>query len=369
MNYNSKNDRDSSLKSPTATRTAGYAPEEYKSDVGFNLDDDQPLAVERKTAERPERIEILLNAKESMQKEKSWEKGLKIIEKSMNELGFKRYGVFLVNPLRKKLEFHSGKGVNLSKGTSIRLRDSEHVGVKCVLEKRTIRVKRCPKEKDIAGSDCVWVPIIIQNQPFGALVAGTKECRGSVTDEDVEDLEMLAGMCAAFIDRRSIVVEPVTEERSQTTPRYWLDSMEAYIVLEETPGKSVEIFSDLVTHGIPGCVVSRVHPEKLRKKYNLVKTPMLWLSRAGVELSVSPDDLPKLEYIIEDFTRKSTESVILLDGVEYLMTQTSFEDVLQYVQELKDIMVINNSRLIISLYRDALSQREYSVFVREAALL
>ena len=368
MNCNSNDDRDSSLENLRATRTTRFTPEEYNSGIGFSLDDDQLVTNERKIAERPERIEILLSAKESMQKEKSWEKGLKIIGKSMNKLGFKRYGIFLVNPLRKKLEFHSGKGVNLPEGT-IRLRDSEHVGIKCVLEKRTIRVKRCSREKDIAGSNCVWVPIIVQSQPFGVLVAGTKESRGSITDEDVEDLEMLASMCAAFIDRRSIVVEPITEERSQTTPKYWLDSMEAYIVLEETPRKSVEIFSDLVTHGIPGCVVSRVHPEKLRKKYNLVRTPMLWLSRAGVELSISPDDLPKLEYIIEDFTRKSTESVILLDGVEYLMTQTSFVDVLQYVQELKDIMVINNSRLIISLYRDALSPREYSVFVREAALL
>ena len=315
--------------------------------------------LERRIEERSERIEILFNTEENLKKEENFEKGLKIIFESMDTLGIRRYGIFVVNPMKKKLEFHSGKGINFpAEGTSIPLRDSGHFGVKCVSEKRTIHVKE--------NINSVWVPIIVQNDAFAALAADNMESK--ITDEDTKDLEILASMCGTFIDRARIVVESVAEG-SKKNPKYQLDPAEAYIVTEKKPEKAVEIFYDLVTHGIPGFIISREHPERLRRKYKLVRTPMLWLSRSERENTISSDDLFMLECIIEDFTRKSSESVILLDGLEYLITQTSFEKVLHYVQELIDIIILNNSRLLISLHKDALSPREYSLLEREAIIL
>jgi len=316
--------------------------------------------LEKRIEERSERIEILFNTEENLQKEENFEKRLKIIIENINMLGLRRYGIFVVNPMRKRLEFHSGKGIDFpAKGTSIPLRDSGHFGVKCVSEKRTMHVK------DNINSS-VWVPIIVQDEAFAALTADNMESK--ITDEDAKDLEILAGMCGTFIDRTRIVVESVAEG-SKKNPKYQLDPAEAYIVTEKKPVKAVEIFYDLVTHGIPGFIISREHPERLRRKYKFVRTPMLWLSRSERENTISSDDLFMLECIIEDFTRKSSESVILLDGLEYLITQTSFEKVLQYVQELIDIIILNNSRLLISLHKDALSPREYSLLEREVIIL
>ena len=328
------------------------------------------LKLENRIKERSKRIEILLNAKDSLQKEKSWEKGSKIIAESIEQLGFERYGIFVVNPVRNRLEFYSGKGVDLpKKGTSIPLRDSEHFGVKCVLEKRTIQKENTKKEKrGTSPNSCVWVPIVVQNEAFAALTADTVTKR-TITDKDVKDLEVLAGMCAAFVDRTRTEVEPVAEQQSQKKLKYQLDPAEAYLVTGKNPEKALEIFYDLVTHGIPGFVISRAYPERLRKKYKLVKTPMMWLSRSEIENSISSDDLFELELIVEGFTKKSKESVILFDGLEYLMTQTNFEKVLRYMQELKDIAIINNSRLIIFLNKDSLSLREYSMLEREVITL
>jgi hypothetical protein len=176
-------------------------------------------------------------------------------------------------------------------------------------------------------------------------------------------------MCAAFIDRSRMLVQPVAEKTLKTEFKYWLDPAECYLVGEKRPEKSVDIFCDLVTHGIPGFVISRLHPEKFKRGYQLVRTPTLWLTRSEMENTISPDDLPKLKYIIEDFTRKSTESVILLDGIEYLMTQTSFETVLKFLQELKDMVTIHNSRLIIPFHKDTIPLREYSMLERELTIL
>ncbi len=330
--------------------------------------------LERRVEERSRRTEIILNARHNLQTEVSWEKGLKTIVESMGKLGFERCGVFLVNPVRKTLDSHVLRGVELpAKDTSISLRDTDYVGVKCVLEKRTIHVKEYNSQegKQITSEaeSFVWVPIIVQNEAFAALAVDNVGSKRVVTEEDVKDLEILAGMCASFIDRTRMLVHPVAEKVLDTEFKHWLDPAGCYLVLEKKHEKSFEIFSDLITHGIPGFVVSRMHPEKLKREFNLAKTPVMWLTRVEQEGTITPEDLPKLIYIIADFTKKSEESVILLDGVEYLIVQTDFRTILKFLHELKDLIVLNNSRLIIPLHKETLPLIEYSILEREIEVL
>ncbi|MBU7018447.1 MAG: PAS domain S-box protein [Theionarchaea archaeon] len=329
--------------------------------------------LEMRIAERSRRIEILLKTRLSLQKEGGWEKGLATIIESMLELGFERVGIFLVDPMRKALDFHTGRGIELPESLSVSLKDTDFFGVKCVREKRTIHVREYnPKEGRQVVSNSksfVWVPIMVQNEAFAALAADNVKSGKMISEEDVKDLEILAGMCAVFIDRTRLLVEPVAEKRLETAFKYWLNTCEGYLVLEKRPEKSLEIFLDLVTHGIPGFVVSRVYPERLKRKYTLARTPVLWFSRSAKEDTIGPDDLPKLIYVISDFTKKSEESVILLEGLEYLVTQVGFETVLKAVQELRDIVVMNNSRLIVPFRKDTLSEREYSILEREFTVL
>jgi len=329
--------------------------------------------LEKRIEERSKRIEILLDTKQNLQKERTWEKGLKTIVESMATLGFERCGIALVNPMKKTLEFHLGKGPELPVGTSISLRDSEYFGVKCVLEKRTIHVEdhSLPEGNKamFESSSFVWVPIVVQDEAFAALAADNIESRRIITEEDVKDLEILAGMCAAFIDRTRMFAEPIAEKTLRTEIENWLDPSEGYIVLEKRPKKSFEIFCDLVNHGIPGFVVSRAYPGKIKKNHELEKTAILWLSKAKAVDALNPGDLYRLMYIAEDFTRKAEESVILLDGLEYLVTQAGFKTVIRFLQELRDVVVLNNSRLVIPLHRETLSVEEFSVLEREFVMI
>lgn len=311
--------------------------------------------------ERLKRIQILLNTKMDIQKEKNWNNGLKIIFKCISKLGFERYGIFLVNPVRKKLELHSAKEITLSEDV-MHLKDSEYIGMKCIQEKKIIHVKEYPTDTGNPTSS-VWIPIIVQDTPFAALVADTAKTPS--TKEDIRDLKALADIMSVFIDRTRIKIEPVIEKKVEKTPKHQLDPQEAYIIPEKKCEKSLRVFSDIVSQGIPGIVISRVYPEKLRRRCKLGKTPVLWLSQCDGETSVTPADLYQLAYALEEFTRKSSESVILFDGVEYLMTQTSFEEMLRYLCELKDIAFINNAQLIVSLHKDTLTPQEYTMLKKE----
>ncbi|MBU7043224.1 MAG: GAF domain-containing protein [Theionarchaea archaeon] len=330
--------------------------------------------LERRIEERSHKIEILLNTRQTLQRERSWEKGLHIIVDSMRNLGFDRCGIALVNSTHGTLDYHYGKGIDLPEiGTSISLTDSQYFGVECVIHKKTIYVKDTThvkgKQMTSDSHSFVWVPIIVQDTAFAALAADNVEPQKEITEDDVKDLEILASMCAAFIDRTRIVIEPVAENESQAEFSRYLDTSDGYIVLEKRPTMSLEIFFDHVTHGIPGFIISREYPEKLRRKLKLVKTPMIWLSHSEVENTVSPNDLSKLNFILQDFIKQSRESVILFDGVEYLITQTNFNAVLKYLQTLKDIVVIGNSRLIIPLYEQTLLPKEYSQLQKEFIIL
>jgi PAS domain S-box-containing protein len=328
--------------------------------------------LENRVAEKSRRTEIILDARQNLQAESSWEKGLITIVETMGKMGFELCGIFLVNPKRKTLDFHFGRGPGLPEiGSSFPLVDSDYFGVECVVKKETVCVEDYTVKEGkriVSGvQSFVWVPIVVQGEAFAAIAAGNTEEK--VTEEDVKDLEILAGMCASFIDRTRILVEPVAEKQLQTEFIHWLDPAECYIVLEKKPVKSYEIFIDLVTHGIPGFVITREYPDKIKRRYKLLKTPMLWLSRSGKENAINPEDLPKLNFVIGNFTKKSGESVILLDGLEYLMVQTGFDTILKYLHELADLLALSNSRLIMPLHRNTLSIEEYSILERAFTVL
>jgi hypothetical protein len=72
-----------------------------------------------------------------------------------------------------------------------------------------------------------------------------------------------------------------------------------------------------------------------------------------------------LNSIIDDFIGKCEGVVVLLDEVEYLIIQIGFERVIRYLQELKNIIVLNGSRLIIPLHKDAIAGKEFSILEKE----
>jgi PAS domain S-box-containing protein len=326
--------------------------------------------LEKRINERSKKIEVLIHTRQDLQRERNWRKGLQIIIQSMRNLGFERCGVALVNPHRNTLEFQFGEGIDLPpKGTALSLKNTHYFGVKCVQEKKTIYVQdfknREGKQITSDSQSFVWVPIIVQDEAFAALAADNIENNRPITEEDVKDLEILASMCASFIDRTRISIEPLVENNLETNSKFELNPTEGYILEEIKPIKSFEVFIDLVTHGIPGFVITREYPEKIMHKYNLVKTPIVWLSQSEKQNSVSPTDLSKLNYIIQEFVRKSEESVILFDGIEYLVAQIGFLPVLKFLHSLRDIIVTGNSRLILPVFKETLPPREFSMLLKE----
>ena len=322
------------------------------------------------TVEKLKKSKILLTVKQDLQKEQNWEKGLITIAENTSLLEFEGCGIFIVNPVKKTLDCYLGRGVYPPDNRmSVQLNETACIGVRCVLEKTTLYKKAHYRDKNqiYKPQFHLWVPVIVQDKVFGALAV--EKAKENITDEDVRNLEMLAGMCADLIERTKILIDPVPEKLLPQKDKHELDSSNIYVIIEKKPEKSYKIFRNLVTHGVPGLIVSRMHPKRIRKKYKLMKTPVLWLSWSEIEISMHPNDFSKLHYTFMEFMTKSDQSVILLDGIEYLIMNTSFETVLAYLKELRDILVITNSLLVIPLHRGTLSLKEYTILDEEFTIL
>jgi hypothetical protein len=114
-----------------------------------------------------------------------------------------------------------------------------------------------------------------------------------------------------------------------------------------------------------GIIISRVFPDRLRQRYGFDRSEFLWLSYEKTEKSIDPSDLEKLEYLIHEFVSSHENAVVLLDGVEYLILQNSFESTLKFLQSLNDQIILNGATLIMPLDPKSLDRKELSLLERE----
>lgn len=179
---------------------------------------------------------------------------------------------------------------------------------------------------------------------------------------------------------RFVPITPAIEDRSDKDLRYDLKASSIYLVREEKnfegsdkvlvkgtlPAKSLEVFADLVTHNRPGLIITRIHPQKLRDRAGLSRTPILWLTQTTeFRGRISPNDLLELSHTIREFARRTQESVILLDGIEYLITQNSFDEILRFLQALNDMVSVSSSLIIIPVDPSAITAQQMHLLERE----
>ena len=79
---------------------------------------------------------------------------------------------------------------------------------------------------------------------------------------------------------KGFIIAPVEEEEEiQEEMKLQLDKRQCYILDSDDYSQGFEVFVDYVKHKKPGLCISRMSPAKIRAKYNLEKTPIIWLQK------------------------------------------------------------------------------------------
>jgi hypothetical protein len=139
----------------------------------------------------------------------------------------------------------------------------------------------------------------------------------------------------------------------------------SYLVEEDKPETSYNLFVNALAKGMKGFCITRNYPAKIRSKFNLGETPVIWLSNVGRENTIRPKDLEKLSLSLEEFLSRAGGGIVMLDGLEYLITNNNFITVLRLIQSLRDQVAINQSILLLAVNRSTLESHQLNLLERE----
>ncbi len=156
----------------------------------------------------------------------------------------------------------------------------------------------------------------------------------------------------------------VTPMGAATGAQAALHESSTYLVEEGQPEEAYRLLREAVASGRRALCISRVYPQKLRDRFAGATLRILWLSSVGKEDSVRPKDLEKLSLAVEQFLARD-RGVLLLDGLEYLITNNNFLTVLRLVQAMRDQVAMNNGILLLAVNPSALEAHQLTLLERE----
>ena len=161
--------------------------------------------------------------------------------------------------------------------------------------------------------------------------------------------------------------QPAEKEGSSNIPPpppVTLDKSHTYLVEEDMPEISYKLFQEQLNAGKKGFCVTRNYPAKIKARFRLGDIPIFWLSNVGKDNTIRPKDLEKLNIQLEQFLANN-DVVILLDGLEYLISNNSFVTVMRLLQTLRDQVAIHQSILLIAVNPSTLESHQLNLLERE----
>ena len=159
--------------------------------------------------------------------------------------------------------------------------------------------------------------------------------------------------------------------RLSISRKYDLRPGRSYIVQESPPHMSFDAFVNLVSTSpsggkgkTVGLAVTRQHPDLVREKYGLEDTPVYWLATRAGDKVISPTNLGILTNMLVKFAEETADGIILLDGIEYLVSNNDFNRVLRMVDQVNDNITQSGCRLVLPVDPRAFDQKELALLLR-----
>ncbi len=188
-----------------------------------------------------------------------------------------------------------------------------------------------------------------------------------------------------------LIVDPEVEDVKRSGFRVFDIPRGVYLVEDEKPKSAFGLFSELVTLPLnpdveipskeasasetleflipKGLVVTREFPETIRSNFKIEVTPIIWLTEAPGEMRVAPTSLAVLTDTIIRFMENNPNSIVLIEGVEYVVTFNDFRKVLKSLDSLNETAWVTKSRLLISIDSRAFDEKELALLERDRKVI
>ena len=186
---------------------------------------------------------------------------------------------------------------------------------------------------------------------------------------EVDEVECVsAGYMTCVMQVYEIVddLKASTHRDSEASRKYRLEDGYSYLIKEEIPDQAFDILVDAVRNGVPALCVTREYPEKLKDKHELKGVPFLWLSMDQEKTYArDPTNLALVYSDMKTFISENKNCVVLLSGLEYLISQNGFPKVLKLLQHVNDRVAVTGSVLIASISPLTLPEADLKMLEKE----
>jgi Protein of unknown function (DUF835) len=137
-----------------------------------------------------------------------------------------------------------------------------------------------------------------------------------------------------------------------------------YLIEERRPRVSYELFDQAMSAGSSGLVVTRDFPKKILSEKELSGCKVIWLTNLPGEARINPTAIGILMGQVKGFIESNPKSAIVLDGFEYLASVNTYDRMLQFMHQLRDVVVTNECYLFVPVDPRTLTPRELAMLER-----
>lgn len=141
-----------------------------------------------------------------------------------------------------------------------------------------------------------------------------------------------------------------------------------FIIMDKKADRAFALYRTIKASGREVSVVARMHPERLLKDFQIPPEDVVWLSSSTGPRVVNPQSVGILTDTMVRIFEKETGATVILEGLEYLMTQNDFTKVLKMVNFLYETVAVHQATIILTLDPQAFSEKELAYLTREAVV-
>ncbi len=148
-----------------------------------------------------------------------------------------------------------------------------------------------------------------------------------------------------------------------------LEEGRTYLTKEKKPDRAVAYFRKAIEAGYRALYVTRQHPNHVLRAHAGKEVRVVWLSTTLGRDYVDPHNLNSLTNLVTNFVSDVPRSVILLDGLEYLMINNDFPRILHFLEYVNEQVAMKRSILILSVDDRAFEPKELALIERNTIAL
>jgi PAS domain S-box-containing protein len=143
-----------------------------------------------------------------------------------------------------------------------------------------------------------------------------------------------------------------------------------YLVIDKNNKKSIDLIIDLTINDYKGLILTRGSPSLIKRLIPDKKNvEILLLSKEKQKNYNNISDLLSIEKTINNFISINKKTVILLDGIHYLITRFSFDKLIDTIYNLNDVIAKNNSIFFIRIDPSTIDSNQMAILENEMQMM